>query len=276
MGVDCVLDSIESVVYKRICADNIVNLINKRTEACKKHSNVKIALEVNRYYKNTDSSISYILPKVKCDMISYSCYQMLYNSKDLYDNITRIKSLMKPNMELYIGEFGYPINKDIKEKVLKCMNNSIEVFVRHRIRLAFYWNLYCNEKKSDGTFNGFGIITPSGEITYVYNELFNRKACILVRHGISLANDWKNENNSNYIHKKDAELYNLIDSDLSYRGIKAIRQRREEFWEHVFKNNTKDITVYISPLKRAIRTFVKVLAVLIRNILIILMLLLLL
>jgi len=252
---DCVLDSIKSVVYKKFCADNIVDLINKRVEACKDQSNVKIALEVNMYYEDIDSSISYVLPKVECDMISYSCYQMLYNPTNLYNNITRIKSLMKPNMELYIGEFGYPINNDRKEKVLKCMKDSIEVFVKHRIRLAFYWNLYCNEKRTDGTFNGFGIITPFGKISYVYTELFERKACVLVRHGISLANVWKHKNNTEYIHKKDAELHNLVDSDLSYQGIKAIREKREEFWEHVFKNNTKNITVYVSPMKRAIRTF---------------------
>lgn len=252
---DCVIDSIESVVYKKFCADNIVSMINKRAEACKDHTNVKIALEVNRYYEHTDNSISYVLPKVKCDMISYSCYQMLYNPSDLYNNITRIKSLMKPNMELYIGEFGFPTNVDRKEKVLKYLKSSIEVFVKHRIRLAFYWNLYCNEKRVDNTFNGFGIITPFGIISYVYKELFERKSCVLVRHGISLANVWKHKNNTEYIHKEDAKLYNLVDSDLSYQGIKAIRKKREEFWEQVLKNNTKYITVYISPMKRAIRTF---------------------
>jgi hypothetical protein len=252
---DCVIDSIESVVYKKMCADNIVDLINTRAKACKDYSNVKIALEVNRYYEHIDNSISYVLPKVECDMISYSCYQMLYKPKDLYNTITRIKNLMKPTMELYIGEFGFPINQDKKTKVLKCIKSSIEVFVRHRIRLAFYWNLYCNEKMPNGTFNGFGIINPSGEISYVYEELFERKACILIRHGISLANIWKHKNNTKYIHKKDAMLYNLVDSDLSYEGIKAIRKKKEEFWDHVFNNNTKDITVYVSPMKRAIRTF---------------------
>lgn len=252
---DCVLDSIESVVYKNMCADNIVDLINSRAIACKDKSNVKIALEVNRYYEHTDSSISYLLPRVECDMISYSCYQMLYNIDNLYNNITRIKSLMKPNMELYIGEFGFPINNDRKEKVVKCVKSSIEVFVKHRIRLAFYWNLYCNEKRPDGTFNGFGIITPNGKISYVYRELFERRACVLVRHGISLANIWKHNNNTEYIDKENSELYNLVDSDLSYQGIKAIRDKREEFFQHIFINNTKHITIYISPMKRAIRTF---------------------
>lgn len=252
---DCVIESTDNIMYRKLYADNITNLINERTKSTLGVSNVKIALEVNRWYDDIESSISYVIPRVNCHMISYSCYQMIYNEHKLDQTIKKIKSLLKPSMELYIGEFGYPTNIDTKDIVIQCIRNNIKVFARNEIRLAFYWNLYCNEKNHNGTFNGFGLITPHGEITYVYKELFQTKPYIITRHGISLSNVWKHNNNTDYLSNPDAERYNLFDSDLTYHGIKTIKENRIGFWNMVFSMNSKYITVYLSPLKRSIRTF---------------------
>lgn len=252
---DCVIESTDDISYRKLYADNIINLINERKKATLGVNNVKVALEVNRWYDMIENSISYIIPKVNCDMISYSCYQMIYDENELDNTIKKIKSLLKPNMELYIGEFGYPTNIDTKEIVVNSIRNNIKVFVKNNIRLAFYWNLYCNEKNHNGTFNGFGIITPDDKVTYVYNELFQNKPYITTRHGISLSNEWKRNRQTDYLSMKNAEKYNLIDSDLSYHGIETIKKSRENFWNMVFSKNSSYITVYLSPLKRVVRTF---------------------
>jgi hypothetical protein len=252
---DCVIESTENIMDRKMYADNIVDLINARTEAVKYYDNVNIALEVNRYYKDVENSISYIIPKVNCQMISYSCYQMLYDNKLLDNTILKIKSLMKPNMELYIGEFGYPTNNDKEDRVVKCIKNNITIFIKHRIRLAFYWNLYCNEKRPDGTFNGFGIINITGDISYVYKELYPTNSYLFtVRHGISLANMWKHQNNTDYISSKNAITYNLHDAGLSFEGLKAIRNSRQSFWDTIFQTNSNKITIFLSPLIRSIST----------------------
>ena len=255
---DCVLDSINDKDMKKTYADNIISLINLREKSVdEKITNVKIALEVNRYYQHFDNSISYILPKVICKMISYSCYQTLHNKKDLDSCIDIIKSNMKPYMELYIGEFGFPINKMDKLTVTTHLHNAISIFNKHDIRLAFYWNLYCNEKIDD-KFNGFGIIDVHNNISYIYDELVTQYTytCV-VRHGLSLANKWKTDNNKNYINTENALLHNLYDSELSYDGIKDIKNYKQHFWDYIFSINFNQLNIIISPLRRAIDTFYK-------------------
>lgn len=255
---DCVLESTENRTHQRLYAENIIDLINKRYETTKQIKNVKIALEVNRYYNNNNTnSISYILPKVNCDMISYSCYQTIYNYRDMDFVINKIKSLMKPNMELYIGEFGYPTpHTDYEENVLNSLNYNLRIFKKHKIRLAFYWNLYCNEKRGD-KFIGFGIIKPNGDISYVYNKLFiSKRPVYLARHGISLSNQWKRETKTDYINKEDSLKHNLYDSELTFEGINLINNSKYNFWKDVI-NNSINIKIYLSPLKRSIQTFIE-------------------
>lgn len=172
---DCVLEGSSD---KKLVADNLVKLINIRNSAVQdlkkegRSFNVKIALEVNRLYETGESATSYIIPRVKCDMISYSCYQTLFMGGEILDRaIKYIKSKMGAGMELYIGEFGFPLNT-YKGDIARHLKEGIETFFNNNIRLAFYWNLYCNEKNADGSFNGFGLITPEGAYSPIVSKLF--------------------------------------------------------------------------------------------------------
>lgn len=252
---DCVIESYSSNNKRKIIADNIKKLINVRYKSVL-DTNVKVALEVNRFYSDKIGSIEYIIPNVNCHMISYSCYQTLWDSNEkLINGIKHIKKYMKPGVELYIGEFGYSINNMKKDSVLKSLKDSIETFNKHNIRLAFYWNLYCNEKKNDNSFNGFGLIDIEGNKTYVCKTLFNSQV-YFIRHGISLANEWKHTNKKDYINLNTALFHNLYDADLSHEGIKLIRNKRNELWTEVLRHN-KTIRIFISPLKRSINTFLE-------------------
>ena len=252
---DCVINSAPDIFHKKLYADNIVSLINARYETARNYDNVKIALEVNFYYDDIENSITYIIPKVNCDMISYSCYQMLQKPDKLDLTILTIKSFMKPNTELYIGEFGFAIKNHDEYIISEHIKNAINVFTKHNIRLVYYWSLYCNEKLQDGSFNGFGLIDTHGKMTYVKNYLFNNKTYLFIaRHGISLANVWKKNKSTEYINTETGLKHNLIDSDLSYDGIQHIKKNGKHFWDTIFSKKSKHVKIYLSPLKRSIRT----------------------
>ena len=250
---DCVLESVDN---KELCANNIAKLISVRYKAAQPFKNVKIALEVNRFYNNGFCSTNYIIPKTDYDMISYSCYQTLWQSSEMLEKgIKYIRNFLKPGTELYIGEFGFPTNKWEEKKVMSFLHNSVDTFKKNNIRLAFYWNMYNNERNKDLTFNGFGLIGIDGRKTYVCKTLFPQSTIIMVRHGYSLSNKWKDINKKNHIDTKTANLYNLYDSELSYEGIKTIINNRNFFWNNILKiSNERPIRVFVSPLKRSIQT----------------------
>ena len=254
---DCVLEIYSKKEDKIVVADNIVKLINTRHLASNEYSNIKIALEVNKY-NNAVNSFDYIIPKVNCSMISYSCYETLWQSPTVLDNaIKYIKQKMKKGVELYIGEFGFPIYNIQKDVVSYLLDGSINVFKHNNIRLAYYWNLYNNEKNSDGSFNGFGVIdVNSSSKTYICDKLFNyNSSVILVRHAESKANKWKMENNSNYINSTQAKLHNLYNPELTQQGIMNIKNTKMQFWDKVIEiASNRPIIIYLSPLKRTIQT----------------------
>jgi hypothetical protein len=253
---DCVLE-IYDEKKRELVANNIIKLINIRQQAAEEYKNIKISLEVNKFYDGKINSMDYVIPQVNCAMISYSCYQTLWKSPELLDSaIKYITKHMKTGVELYIGEFGFAINKQEKNNVLFLLNSSINVFRSNNIRLAFYWNLYNNERHADGSFNGFGIIDIYGNQTYVCNKLFHQNSIFMfVRHGKSKANEWKLNNKVDYINHENALLHNLYDPELCLDGITNVKNERMNFWSQIVDlASNRPITIYLSPLKRTIQT----------------------
>lgn len=240
---DCVLDIYSGSNHKDV-SEHLISLINQREKATEGFPNVQIALEVNRFYDNRNSSIDCILPFVQCKFVSYSCYQTLFHSvKSLSDGIDKIRKT-RPDMVLYIGEFGFPTCRMEKNAVLARLRGSINLFHDKQIPWAFYWNLYNNEPVKDG-YNGYGLITPKGECTYVHEELMRQTSVFLVRHGQSL------HNQAESIGLK----YDKPNPELSENGKQAIQKVSSKFWIAVNKvAGKRQIRILVSPLRRAIQT----------------------
>lgn len=238
---------------KEEISKSLINLINIRKKVCNV-SNVKIALELNEV-KAGECVLNNVLPYVNCDMVSYSCYTSQENPEVFSYAINKIRRKMKPNMSLFIGEFGFPVNRMRSDKVHFLYENLLQLFGEKRIKLAFYWNLYDNEKNSDGTFSGFGLITPYGKPNFMAYKIFNKRNVIYVRHGYSMANKWKNKNNTNHIDKNAAKQHNLYNPYLCDEGISDIIKTRDEFWNFI-KSSSPDlpIKIFCSPLRRTLHT----------------------
>lgn len=138
-----------------------------------------------------------VLPKVKVDMVSWSCYDGLENPADLWRGINFIKENMKPTGEfpgnpIMIGEIGIPENSGsvfgipakegriVKEQLIKRWDNAMAIFIAQNIPYIIQWEIYCNELK-DGPkdqslpkadlMRGFWLIRPDGTESYAASYL---------------------------------------------------------------------------------------------------------
>ena len=166
-----------------------------RNEVGKTKCNIYHAIEVNKVLdckKGVPGLTSDVLPYVKTDLVSWSCYDGMANPVDLWRGIEYIKENMKPTgvfpgTPVMIGEIGIPENegtvfgipaqagKIVKDELIKRWDNAISVFLAQDIPYVIQWEVYCNEPKSDvkdtlvhttDEMRGFWLIRPDGTESY--------------------------------------------------------------------------------------------------------------
>ena len=144
--------------------------------------NVFHAIEVNKV-KDDNSCVYKVLPYIRVDLISYSCYETQQNSQEfehavkiILDRIDRRRDYTNGQIPpclknfpvgLYIGEYGLS-NKHFDENmVINTLNNVYRVGCKYRLPYINFWNLYNNEPDND-----FGLIDKDGQFT-LSGKLFN-------------------------------------------------------------------------------------------------------
>jgi len=198
--------SIPADIEKR--SEVMINWFNARQAGVNRarlaagQTNCKVyhAIEVNRVLdcrKGIPCLTSNILPYVKTDMVSWSCYDGLADPVDLWLGIDCIQAHMRPTGEfptvpILIGEVGIPENEGsvfgiasnngeiLKEELIKRWDQAMAVFLARDIPYIIHWEVYCNEVKSGvqssseytkDQMRGFWLIRPDGTESYAASYL---------------------------------------------------------------------------------------------------------
>ena len=161
-----------------------------RKELGKRRCKIFHAVEVNKVFdgkKGIPSVASYILPKVKVDMVSWSAYDGIkYGKEDgslMYEGLKYLKKqlvpsdYMKGKKVVYIGEIALKENDQLwnsMEKVKQSWDAWLSAYIAHDVPYIFQWALYDNELLyHDPSFNlkklyknkdmkGMWLIRPDG------------------------------------------------------------------------------------------------------------------
>lgn len=139
------------------------------------NDNVFHAIEVNRV-KEANTITYEVLPYIRVDLISYSCYETQENSQHFHKAINIILSkidrrrnytggsvpscLSRFSSPLYIGEFGLSHTERSEEYILSVIKHLIRTANNYKLPIINFWNLYNNEK---GRL--FGLIDSNNELT---------------------------------------------------------------------------------------------------------------
>jgi len=132
-----------------------------------------------------------VLPKVKPDLISWSCYdgmrldrrsaaatvQGLDEGLDLLQRYAKTTEQMPGGAAVMIGEVGIPENVVPSDVTMEVLDASMQTFLRRKTPYIFYWQLYCNERdlKASKTAapvggapacRGFWLVRPDGTQSY--------------------------------------------------------------------------------------------------------------
>ncbi len=171
-----------------------------RNEVGKTKCKIYHAIEVNKVLdceKGIPGLTLNVLPYVKTDMVSWSCYDGMTNPVDLWRGIDYIKENMKPTgifpgTPVMIGEIGIPENEgtvfgipDIKgeivtDELIKRWDRAITVFCVQQIPYVIQWEVYCNEPKNGvkdsltrtmDQMRGFWLTRPDGTESYCASYL---------------------------------------------------------------------------------------------------------
>jgi hypothetical protein len=151
------------------------------------------AIEVNRVFdlrKGIPTLTTHVLPHVRPDLISWSCYDGLntgarnaeksavgiWQGLDLiqrHAQTTRQDFAGRP--AVYIGEFGFPENVTTPAGAVEMMDGALGTMLVRRIPYLLYWEVFCNERL-DGTrpkplvaekaaeLRGFWLVRPDGSL----------------------------------------------------------------------------------------------------------------
>lgn len=149
------------------------------------------AVEVNKVFDSLQglpTLTTHVLPKIRPDYISWSCYDGLKTEArnadktavGLWQGLEIIQHYARTVQHdaagrpaVFIGEIGFPEQVVTPESAVEMMDSALGVFFARQIPYFFYWELYCNERK-DGSRNpvttpesaqelrGFWLIKPDG------------------------------------------------------------------------------------------------------------------
>jgi hypothetical protein len=152
-----------------------------RQEVPDSQAKVYHAVEVNRVWDGMEGIATLstrVLPKVKVDLVSWSCYDGLESPVKTWQGIEILRQSMQPSPTfgtnaVYVGEVGLPENGLEKGKVIDFWDRTMGVFLAMDLPFVVHWELYCNEPK-DGTkeqrhprraeeMKGFWWVKPDGK-----------------------------------------------------------------------------------------------------------------
>jgi hypothetical protein len=173
-----------------------------RKDAGKTQSKIYHAIEINKVLdskKGIPGLTSHVLPQVKTDLVSWSCYDGLESAVDLWRGLDYIKANMVstgafPGVPIMIGEIGIPENSGAvfglpaqehridSMAVVKRWDEALSVFLAWNIPYIIHWEVYCNEVKPGvpkansyvaEQLRGFWLFRPDGSKSYAANYLEN-------------------------------------------------------------------------------------------------------
>ena len=149
------------------------------------HSDVYVwnYLELNRpadaLRKGYDRVVNRVLPYTNVDYVSYSAYDSKNDSvrkvKEvidyIYENLPEKSGV--PGPRVFIGEVAEPASSYDYNDAKHCDGNLkiLAKYLQCDVRSCLYWEMYCNEEKDDGGFNGFWLIDKDGNKTQLYQKL---------------------------------------------------------------------------------------------------------
>lgn len=164
-----------------------------------RYSKCKIyhAIEANKVMDSMNGIpgiINSVLPQVRVDMVSWSCYDALSTTGldegiNLYKGIEFIKqnftpsSYMNKEKKVFLGEIGIPEQRYeglTKEVITANWNTYIAVCLSLSVPYIIQWELYCNEPKNEefrklndirktDEMRGFWLIRPDGSKSFAAN-----------------------------------------------------------------------------------------------------------
>lgn len=164
-----------------------------RAEAGPGRCRVFHAVEVNRVFDLTDgypTVTSHILPHIRPDFISWSCYDGLMTGKQdgvatalgLGEGLDLIQRHARTTQRdfagkpaVYIGEIGFPEQLVPAGAVVDMMDGAMGTLLARQIPYIFHWELFCNERR-DGSrapadrketaeeLRGFWLVRPDGSL----------------------------------------------------------------------------------------------------------------
>ncbi|MCE5205850.1 MAG: hypothetical protein LLF80_07075 [Porphyromonadaceae bacterium] len=169
-----------------------------RSEISNTKCRVYHAIEANRVMDSMEGIpgiINYVLPQVRVDMVSWSCYDGLDKTGlKLYRGIEYIKKkftpskYMKGEKKVFLGEIGIPEQRNegvmTEELIVANWDTYVGVCLALDVPYLIHWELYCNEPKDDTLrksreirkteeMRGFWLIRPDGTKSFAgkYFEL---------------------------------------------------------------------------------------------------------
>jgi hypothetical protein len=130
--------------------------------------------------------VNKVLPFVKLDLVSYSCYDStvygyVHDKKDLKAAIKYVADMAVDSdyfgsKNIFIGEYGIPENDYTPQDFEKNIRNVIDVGLEFECPYIVYWQLYCNDPRpnvilpdwNNKNHRGFWLIRPDGSKTWSY------------------------------------------------------------------------------------------------------------
>lgn len=165
----------------------------ERARAEVQNSNCKVyhAIEANKVMDSMDGIpgiVNAVLPQVRVDMVSWSCYDALSttgidNGVNLYRGIEFIKEYFEPSLymngqkRVFLGEIGIPEQRyeelTTEEAIIANWDTYLAVCLTLDVPYIIQWELYCNEPKDEeqrkqndvrktDEMRGFWLIRPDG------------------------------------------------------------------------------------------------------------------
>jgi hypothetical protein len=160
------------------------------------------AVEVNRVFdllKGIPTVTTHVLPHLRPDLISWSCYDGLNtgakraekSAVGIWQGLELIQHYARTTQQdfagrpaVYIGEFGFPENVTTPASAVEMMDGALGAMFARQLPYLLHWEIFCNERK-DGTrprpvaaekaeeLRGFWLVRPDGSLGGV-GEYFTR------------------------------------------------------------------------------------------------------
>ena len=155
------------------------------------------AAELNRILrsmKGISSVANDVLPHTHCDLYSYSSYDIIGESPDIFQNALEYLRDKAPDSEtfgadnIYLGEFGWPESYGGEEKRMRIIKEKLKISLDFGVQYVCIWDLYCDvviKKYEDRPKNenmvGHWIIRADGTKTalwYYLEEIYQKNRII--------------------------------------------------------------------------------------------------